>query len=164
MYTFEYWRNVYSSSLFIFFKDFIYLFERDLLREITSRQRGRQRERSRLPAEQRAWYGDRSQDSEFMTWAEGSSLTLWATQAPLFAHFLTWLSFYLSCKNSSHSLNACSLYMTCKYFLPFSGLSFDFVNGVLGSTKLGYFGWVPFICLLFFLSCLYFGVWLRSRC
>ena len=41
------------------------------------------RGRSRLPVEQGAWCGARSQDSEIMTWAEGRCLTHWATQMPL---------------------------------------------------------------------------------
>jgi len=48
-----------------FFKDFIYLFdtEREILRESTSRGKGRGRRRSRLPTEQ----GLRSQDTRIVT-------------------------------------------------------------------------------------------------
>ena len=48
-----------------FLKDFIYLFDR----QITSRHRGRQREKggSRLPAEQRAGCGARFQDAGILT-------------------------------------------------------------------------------------------------
>ena len=64
----------------IFLKDFIYLFHRQ--RSQVGREAGRERGRSRLPAEQRARCGTRSQDPEIMTWAEGRGLTHWATQAP----------------------------------------------------------------------------------
>ena len=64
--------------------------------EITSRQRGGQRERkrSRLPAEQKARCGAWSQDPEIMTWTEGSGLTHWATQALLLSYFLKVQSFF----------------------------------------------------------------------
>ena len=84
---------------YFFFKDFIYLFDRE--RSQVGREAGRERERerggSRLSAEQRAWCGTRSQDSEIMTWAEGSGLTHWATQAPYLKHFkdFFFLRFYL---------------------------------------------------------------------
>ena len=59
--------------------------------EITSRQRGRRREReeeagSLLSREPGA--GLDSQDLETMTWAEGRGLTHWAIQAPQCAHIL----------------------------------------------------------------------------
>ena len=60
--------------------------------EVTSRQRGRHRERgggSRLPAEQRARCGARSQDPEIMTWAEGRGFNpLSHPGAPHFAFLL----------------------------------------------------------------------------
>ena len=66
----------FKSTVILFFKIlFMYLFIWQ--REITSRWRAgreRGRERSRLPGEQRAWCGARSQDSEITTWAEGSGL------------------------------------------------------------------------------------------
>ena len=50
---------------FFFFKDFIYLFDRE--RSQVDGEAGREREGSRLPAEQRARCGTRSQDPEIMT-------------------------------------------------------------------------------------------------
>ena len=60
--------------LFIFLEDFIYLFMKD-----TERGRDIDRGRSRLPAEQGAWYGAQTQDPGIITWAEGRCLTNWAT-------------------------------------------------------------------------------------
>ena len=51
-----------------FFKDFIYLFERE---RAQAEERIRGRERSKYPAEQGAPCGVRSQDPRFMTQAEG---------------------------------------------------------------------------------------------
>ena len=65
----------------LFFKDFIYLFDRE--RSQVGRETGRERAGRRLPAEQRARCGTQSQDPEIMTQAEGSGLTHWATQASL---------------------------------------------------------------------------------
>ena len=56
-------------------------------------ERQAEREGSRLSAEQRARCGTQSQDSEIMTWAEGSGLTHWATQAPPVFIFLLRLPF-----------------------------------------------------------------------
>jgi len=72
----------YTSSFYwiIFFKDFIYLFDRE--RAQVGRVVDRGRRRSRLPAEQGARCGARSQHPGIMTWAEGRHLTIWATQAP----------------------------------------------------------------------------------
>ena len=67
---------------------FIYLTEKE--REITSRQRERG---SRIPTEQRARCGTRSQDPEIMTWAEGSGLTHWATQVSPSGSFFNTLRF-----------------------------------------------------------------------
>jgi len=58
-------------SFVLFFKDFIYLRER----ERNSMRGERVRGRSRLPAELGARCGTRSQDSGIMTRAEGSRLT-----------------------------------------------------------------------------------------
>jgi len=57
----------YTNWFVCFFKDFIYLTERA--------QAEGERERSRLPAEQGARCGTRSQDSGITTQAEGSRLT-----------------------------------------------------------------------------------------
>ena len=87
------WALTWSlRSSFIFFKDFIYLFERwgerGWERGWPERARGRgrgskrQREGEKLPAEQgvpcRAWF----QDLGIMTWAKGRCLIYWATQEP----------------------------------------------------------------------------------
>jgi len=61
-----------------FFKDFIYLRERAQAQARGGRGRGR----IRLPTEQGAQCGTRSQDPEIMTWAEGRRLANWATQVP----------------------------------------------------------------------------------
>jgi len=58
---------IHSNSFFIFFKDFIYLFDRDRDSESRNTGRGSGRGRSRLPAEQRAPCGTRSQDAGIMT-------------------------------------------------------------------------------------------------
>jgi len=70
------------AFLFFIFLNIFYLFiwEREWERE--SMRGGRVRGRSRLPAEQGAQCGTRSQDPGIMTWAKGSRLTNWATQAP----------------------------------------------------------------------------------
>ena len=72
---------------------------------ITSRQKGRQRERkgSRLPAEQKAQCRALSQDPETMSCAEGRDLTHWATQVPLPQFF--------KCPN--HQV---PLFLLCVYF------------------------------------------------
>ena len=67
--------KLFFSWNIIFFKDFIYLFDRQ--RSQVGREAGREGGGSRLPAEQRAWGGAQSQDSGIMTWAKGRS---WATQ------------------------------------------------------------------------------------
>ena len=67
-----------------FFKDFMYLLEKE--RAYT--QAGRGRGRSRLPTEQGAWCGAQSQGPGIMTWAERRRLTNWATQTPSDHHFL----------------------------------------------------------------------------
>ena len=82
--------QVMSSFVFLFFiflKIFIYLFicQRERERASTGRQSGRGR--SRLPAEQGARCGTRSQDAGIMTWAEGSRLTNWATQESLYSWY-----------------------------------------------------------------------------
>ena len=83
-------------SLFIFwgkkfFKDFIYLRERERTQEV-GRVTGRRR--SRLPAEQGALHRSLSQDPGITAWAEGRCLTDWATQHPFFFFFwnfkITW--------------------------------------------------------------------------
>ena len=69
------------SPIYIYFKDFIYLFERVFLYAWAGGG-ARQRGRSRLLAEQGAWSGAQSLDPEIMTWAEGRSLyrfNHWAT-------------------------------------------------------------------------------------
>ena len=63
------------TYLLMYFLRFAYLFER----KHTSKDTGRGR--SRLPTEQGAWHGTRSQDPEIMTWAEGRRFSDWATQA-----------------------------------------------------------------------------------
>jgi len=59
--------------ILFFFKDFIYLREREQAQ--VGREAGRGRGRSRLPAEQGARRGARSQDPGTMTWAEGRRST-----------------------------------------------------------------------------------------
>jgi len=56
--------NTFSN---FFFKDFIYLFERENEIERESMRGGRVRERSRLPAEQGSRHGPQSQDPEIIT-------------------------------------------------------------------------------------------------
>ena len=70
-----------GSPVCVFFLKilFIYLTDRSQL----GREAGRERGGSRLPAQQRARCGARSQDSGIMTWTEGRGLTHWATQVPL---------------------------------------------------------------------------------
>jgi len=63
-----------SIFLLLFFKGLIHLFESERQWERESMSRVRGRERSRLPAEQGAWWGAWSSDSGIMTWAEGSCL------------------------------------------------------------------------------------------
>ena len=72
------------SSLFIFFKNFTYLFEREEERKSAWERigRGRVRGRSRLLTEQGAIPGP-----WIMTWADGRHLTDWATQALLLLSF-----------------------------------------------------------------------------
>ena len=70
-----------------FFKDFIYLRERE--NTSRGRRRVRGRGRGRLPTEQGPWHGAWSQDPEIMTWAKGRHLTHWATQEPFYMVFLT---------------------------------------------------------------------------
>ena len=54
--------------LSIFFKDFIFIYLTEREREITSRQRGRQREWGKqAPRRAESLMGARSQDSEIMT-------------------------------------------------------------------------------------------------
>ena len=60
-------QSVWSFFVCFFFKDFIYLRERELERESLSRGRVRWRGRSRVPTEQGAQCGTRSQDPEIMT-------------------------------------------------------------------------------------------------
>ena len=67
------WLNENKQVIsFLFIYLFIYLFDREIHSErgIASRRRGR----SRLPAEQGAQCGARSQDPGIMTWAEGRRL------------------------------------------------------------------------------------------
>ena len=70
-----------SLPLFFFFSLRFYLFICQREWAQADREVGRGRGRSRFPAEQRAQCGTRSQDPGIMTWAEGSCLTNWATQA-----------------------------------------------------------------------------------
>lgn len=65
--------NVVAVLQGYFFKDFIYLIERE--RESTSGGEGRGRGRSRVPAEQAAGCWAPSQDPGIMTGAEGGHLT-----------------------------------------------------------------------------------------
>ena len=74
------WNKCFLFSFF-FLRFYLFIWQREIPGD-RGRQRQREREGSRLPAEQRAWCGTWSQDPEIMTWAEGSGLTHWATQAP----------------------------------------------------------------------------------
>ena len=55
--------------------------------ESISQRDGRRRGRSRLPVEQGAWHGARSQDLGISTQVKGSCLTNWATQVPCYCNF-----------------------------------------------------------------------------
>ena len=76
-------RTFCGVFLVFVFNIFIYSFERrDSERASTNRWMDRERGRSRLPTEQGAQCGARSQDPGIMTWAKGRRLTHWITQAP----------------------------------------------------------------------------------
>ena len=76
--------------LFYFFLRFyLFICQREWAQ--ADREAGRGRGRSKLPAEQGARCGTRSQDPGIMTWAEGSRLTNWATQASRFSAFYHFL-------------------------------------------------------------------------
>ena len=76
---------------FLFLRFHLFIWDRETQRESMSRDRGRGGGRSRLLVELGAQFGDRSQDLETMTRAQGRCLTTWATQTPLF-HSLLWLN------------------------------------------------------------------------
>lgn len=79
-YIYRYYVFIIWNSFFFLLKIlFIYFKERQ-----RAQARGRVRGRNRLPTEQRAQHGARSQDPEIVTWTKGRSLTDWATQVPLF--------------------------------------------------------------------------------
>ena len=63
------------------------------VRESMSWGRGRWRGRGRLPKEQGAWCGARSQDPRIMPWAKGRRLTDWVTQASHRNDYLKTLCF-----------------------------------------------------------------------
>ena len=59
--------------------------------------KGRQRGRSRLLAEQRAWQRAQYKDSRIMTWAKGRCLTDWGTQVPQIwfkSNYVLWKSLW----------------------------------------------------------------------
>ena len=60
--------------LFFFLRFYLFIWQRERQREREHKQ-GEGRGKSRLPTEQGAWCGARSQDPEIMTQAEGSRLT-----------------------------------------------------------------------------------------
>jgi len=73
---------VMLCHIFFFFLKILFIYLRETEWE-TENMRGRRvRGRGGLPAEQGARCGTRSRDSGIVTWAEGSRLTNWATQAP----------------------------------------------------------------------------------
>ena len=78
----------FSVCCLIFLRFYLFIWDKE---RISSREgqkeRGIERERSRLPAEQEALCGAWSQDPETMTWAKGQCLTNWATKAPLLSYF-----------------------------------------------------------------------------
>ena len=84
---------IQNHSLFLFFKDPIYLFIQQKEREREHKQREQQAEgegeagSSLLSRE--PWYKAQPQYLEIMTWAEGKNLTAWATQVPQHHYFLT---------------------------------------------------------------------------
>jgi len=70
---------LWLKKIYLFFKDFIYLFEREC-----KQGRSREREISRLRTERRAQCGAQSHNPEIMTWAEiKSQMFNWVTQASL---------------------------------------------------------------------------------
>ena len=68
------------TRFIFFFKDFIYLTERE--QESTSKGSSKVRGRTRFLADQGARCGVRLQYPGIVTWAEGRCLADWATQAP----------------------------------------------------------------------------------
>ena len=76
---------------FFFFKDFIYLLDRERGQAGGTADWGWGR--SRLPTARWSGDGARSQDPGIMTWAEGRHLTDWAAQVPPFC-----MLFYLWCR------------------------------------------------------------------
>ena len=97
------WTSMWHSQWFIFVncyllkRSYLFIWERERVRESTSRGSSRGRRRSRLPAEQGAQCGTRSQDLRITTWAEGRGLTDWAIQVPraLFFYIHLFLGFIL---------------------------------------------------------------------
>ena len=71
--------KILFKTAFYFFKDFIW--------ERKSMSRGRDRRRSRLPAEHGPPCGAWSHDPDILTWAQGRCLTDWITQVPLHLFF-----------------------------------------------------------------------------
>ena len=82
-----------ESYFFSFFKDFIYLFEK----EHTSGGEKDQREREKQTP---CWAGSPtlagSQDPEISTWTKGRCLTNWATQEPLAESYLMKCNVFVS--------------------------------------------------------------------
>ena len=58
------------------------------------------RGRNRVPAEQGAWRGVQSQESEIMTWDKGGHLTGWATQVPPLPLLCTFMTLTSSLQTS----------------------------------------------------------------
>lgn len=88
-----------SGTLFFFLLKILFIYFKERQR---AQARGRVRGRNRLPTEQRAQHGARSQDLGIVTWAEGRHLTFGATLVSLFL-FLTadHLSFLLKSEEPS---------------------------------------------------------------
>ena len=88
------WQNRKANSVWVIFIYFLrfYLFiwkwEIYIEREHEPGGRGRGRWRSRLPTEQGAQRGTRSQDPRIIIWAAGRPWTEWATQVPLLESLL----------------------------------------------------------------------------
>ena len=128
-------RKIKTKSFFVFFFLRFYLFIWQI--EITSRQRGRQRERggSRFPAEQRTECWAPSQDPGIMTWAKGRGFNpLSHPGAPVYSLnmvFFSSLTYGYICVTYGYIWITVFVHVFIHSTCIWSSLEMAFIDGIL---------------------------------